>query len=93
MISLAPDKSVVVEADFGPMAYLSATRLKTWQECRLKWYFRYVEEIPTVVNPALFIGQLTHHQLLNVKQNPPLPPPPGAPPLPEKITIPQPLKK
>jgi len=63
MISLAPDKSAVVEADFGPLAYLSATRLKTWQECRLKWYFRYVEEIPVKPNPALFIGQLTHQVL------------------------------
>jgi len=63
MISTAPAKPVVGEADFGVLSYLSATRLKTWQECRLKWYFRYVEEIPTVVNPALFIGQLTHQIL------------------------------
>lgn len=43
-----------------PLTYISASRLKTWSECRLKWYFRYVEKIPTQVTPPLFIGQVTH---------------------------------
>jgi len=47
----------------GPLDYLSASRLKCFQECRLKFYFRYVEQIPTQVSPALFIGQVTHRVL------------------------------
>ena len=47
----------------GPLDYLSASRLKCFQECRLKFYFRYVERIPTVTNAALFIGSLVHKVL------------------------------
>ncbi len=43
-----------------PLEYLSASRLKTWQECRLKWYFRYIEQIPTVASPALLVGKVVH---------------------------------
>lgn len=46
-----------------PLAYLSASRLKCWNECRLKWYFRYVERIPTVTSPALLVGRVTHSVL------------------------------
>lgn len=44
----------------GPLDYLSASRLKTWGECRLKFYFRYVERLPTATSPALFVGQIVH---------------------------------
>ena len=47
----------------GPLDYVSATRLKCWQECRLKFYFRYVEKLPTVVSPALFVGRVIHEVL------------------------------
>lgn len=43
-----------------PLDYISASRLKCFQECRLKFYFRYVERIPTITSPALFIGTVTH---------------------------------
>ena len=47
----------------APLEYISASRLKTWQECRLKFFFRYVERIPTPTNPALFVGQIVHRVL------------------------------
>jgi len=40
--------------------YVSASRLNTFQECRLKFYFRYVARIPTTTSPALFVGQVVH---------------------------------
>ncbi|MEM7145346.1 MAG: PD-(D/E)XK nuclease family protein [Verrucomicrobiota bacterium] len=43
-----------------PLEYVSASRLKCWQECRLKFYYRYVERIPTTTSPALFVGQIVH---------------------------------
>ena len=55
-----------VEPEAGPanpLQYLSASRLKTFQECRLKFCFKYVERIPTKVSAALFVGQLTHRVL------------------------------
>ncbi len=47
----------------APLEYLSASRLKTWQECRLKFFFHYVERIPTPTSPALFVGQIVHRVL------------------------------
>jgi len=47
----------------GPLDYLSASRLKTWQDCRLKFYFKYVERLPTAISPALFVGQIVHKVL------------------------------
>lgn len=44
----------------NPLEYLSASRLKMFQECRLKFYFKYVEQIPMEATPALFIGKVTH---------------------------------
>jgi putative RecB family exonuclease len=43
-----------------PLKYISASRLKTFHTCRLQWYFRYIEQIPTITSPALFIGQIVH---------------------------------
>lgn len=47
----------------GPLDYLSASRLKCWQDCRLKFFFRYVERLPSPTNPALFVGKAVHHVL------------------------------
>lgn len=44
----------------GPLEYLSASRLKCFQECRLKFYFRYIEKLPSSTSPALVIGTITH---------------------------------
>lgn len=59
MVQVLPQKG-------GPnelLAYISASRLKTWQECRLKFYFRYVEQIESPMSPALFVGQIVHRVL------------------------------
>ncbi|CAN5151892.1 hypothetical protein BH23VER1_BH23VER1_32650 [soil metagenome] len=47
----------------GPLDYLSASRLKCWQECRLRFFYRYVERVPTTTSPALFVGRAVHHVL------------------------------
>jgi putative RecB family exonuclease len=63
--AVAEAKAALAPSDpqSAPLQYLSASRLKCFQECRLKFYFRYVERIPTVTNPALFIGSLVHKVL------------------------------
>jgi len=43
-----------------PLEYLSASRLKSFHTCRLQWYFRYVEQIPSKVSPALLVGKVVH---------------------------------
>jgi putative RecB family exonuclease len=54
-----PDEPVKAKPA-GPMDYLSASRLKCWQECRLKFLFRYVERIPVPTVPNLFAGSVVH---------------------------------
>jgi CRISPR/Cas system-associated exonuclease Cas4 (RecB family) len=39
---------------------VSASRLSTWLQCRLKFYFRYVEGITTAPTPAIHIGKVVH---------------------------------
>lgn len=39
---------------------VSASRLQTWQQCRLKFWFRYVEGIAKPTTPALFVGRTVH---------------------------------
>jgi ATP-dependent helicase/DNAse subunit B len=39
---------------------VSATRLTTWQRCRLQFYFRYVAGIQKSPTPALHIGTTVH---------------------------------
>ena len=39
---------------------VSASRLNLWTQCRLKFWFRYVEEIPKPVTPALHVGSTVH---------------------------------
>src|SRR5438874_4113291 len=39
---------------------VSASRLSTWQRCRLQFYFRYVAGIQKSPTPALHIGTTVH---------------------------------
>ncbi|MEO6848021.1 MAG: PD-(D/E)XK nuclease family protein [Chthoniobacterales bacterium] len=39
---------------------ISASRLNTFHQCRLKFFFRYVEKIEKPTSPALFIGKTVH---------------------------------
>ena len=39
---------------------VSASRLNCWQQCRLKFWFRYVLRLTKPPQPALFVGSLVH---------------------------------
>src|SRR5215470_12817534 len=39
---------------------VSASRLSTWQRCRLQFYFRYIAGIQKSPTPALHIGTTVH---------------------------------
>jgi putative RecB family exonuclease len=39
---------------------VSASRLNTWLSCRLKFYFRYVQQISKPKTPALHVGSVVH---------------------------------
>src|SRR5438045_8508883 len=39
---------------------ISASRLSTWQRCRLQFYFRYVAGVQKSPTPALHIGSTVH---------------------------------
>jgi hypothetical protein len=56
-----PQKPTEALAD--PLEYISASRLKCFQTCRLQFYFRYVKRIPTSTSPALFVGRIVHSVL------------------------------
>jgi hypothetical protein len=43
---------------------VSASRLSTWQRCRLQFYFRYVAGLQKSPTPALHIGTTVHTVLL-----------------------------
>ena len=45
------------------LANVSASRLSTWQQCRLKFYFRYVLAIRRPKPPALHVGSSIHETL------------------------------
>lgn len=59
----APIGGASPEPKSDPLECLSASRLKCFQTCRLQFYFRYVEKIPTVTCPALITGQVVHRVL------------------------------
>src|SRR4051812_33064749 len=42
---------------------VSASRLNTFHQCRLKFYFRYVARIPKPPSPALHVGRVLHSVL------------------------------
>ena len=62
-VATLPSPVQAHDSQSGPLDYLSASRLKTWQDCRLKFYFKYVERLPTATSPALFVGQIVHEVL------------------------------
>jgi putative RecB family exonuclease len=39
---------------------VSASRLNTFHQCRLKFFFRYVAEVEKPATPALFVGKAVH---------------------------------
>jgi hypothetical protein len=39
---------------------VSASRLNTWLQCRLKFFFRYVQQIPKPKTPSLHVGSVVH---------------------------------
>ena len=39
---------------------VSASRLNTWLQCRLKFYFRYVQQISKPKTPSLHVGSVVH---------------------------------
>lgn len=43
-----------------PLEYLSASRLKSFHTCRLQWYFRYIEQLPSKGSPSLLVGKVVH---------------------------------
>lgn len=43
-----------------PLEYLSASRLKSFHTCRLQYYFRYIEHLPSKVSPSLLVGKVVH---------------------------------
>jgi len=42
---------------------VSASRLSTWQQCRLKFWFRYISPIHKPKTPALIVGSSVHETL------------------------------
>lgn len=42
---------------------VSASRLKCWLACRLKFFFRYIEKLPSPSSPALHVGKTVHSVL------------------------------
>lgn len=42
---------------------VSASRLSTWQQCRLKFFFRYISPIQKPKTPALIVGSSVHETL------------------------------
>lgn len=46
-----------------PLEYLSASRLKSFHTCRLQWFFRYSEQLPSKVSPSLLVGKVVHAAL------------------------------
>ncbi len=46
-----------------PLEYISASRVICWQGCRRKFYFRYVEKLPSIPSPALHVGKTVHAAL------------------------------
>jgi putative RecB family exonuclease len=61
MIATAlPPSSTVTKSVEDLQSTVSASRLGCWQQCRLKFYFRYVLSIRKRGTQSLFIGKVTH---------------------------------
>ncbi|MEN8713512.1 MAG: PD-(D/E)XK nuclease family protein [Verrucomicrobiales bacterium] len=63
LISLPVPTTETPSTESDPLEYISASRLKCFQTCRLQWYFRYVEQLPTETSPALLVGKVVHSVL------------------------------
>ena len=67
MIALATPPAAVPDTKPRTIAELtetaSASRLSTWQRCRLQFYFRYVAGITKPPSPALHVGSTVHSVL------------------------------
>ncbi len=46
-----------------PRGYLSHSQIRLYGECPQKYYFSYIEEIPTRVNEKVFLGEIFHATL------------------------------
>jgi putative RecB family exonuclease len=57
-------KTASIQRPFDRVAELgrsiSASRLGTWLQCRLKFYFRYVAELPKAPTPSMHAGSTVH---------------------------------
>lgn len=60
-IAIAPVKSPTVKPN--PLDYISASRLQTFHQCRLKFYFRYVLRLQKAKSAALHVGSVVHEVL------------------------------
>jgi len=43
-----------------PRGYLSHSQIRLYSECPQKYYFAYIEEIPTPINEKVFLGEIFH---------------------------------
>jgi len=57
---VAPKEPPATVEESGALDYISASRLKMFSECRLKFYFRYVAGVVKPPVPALFVGTAVH---------------------------------
>lgn len=60
-IAIAPAKSPTGKPN--PLEYISASRLQTFHQCRLKFYFRYVLRLQKAKSAALHVGSVVHEVL------------------------------
>jgi putative RecB family exonuclease len=56
----APPKRTETEVIEELQHTVSASRLGTFQRCRLQFYFKYVLELPTRSTPGLYVGKVIH---------------------------------
>ena len=62
MIALAPIKPEGRSVE-ELLSNVSASRLSTWVQCRLKFFFRYIEAIPKPKSSSLHVGSVVHEVL------------------------------
>src|SRR5688500_7540258 len=59
--AMAPEKPPA--ASTNPLEYVSASRIQTFHQCRLKFYFRYVLRLQKPKSAALHVGSVVHEVL------------------------------
>ena len=60
LIEVPPTTKPTTPIADDPLKYISASRLKCFQTCRLQYYFRYIATLPTTLSPALLVGRIVH---------------------------------